>query len=237
VEVDGEVYTAVSRTTHYLKLFHGICDDQYATDGDHCVPWDNTDFWKDLDDKNKIISQSSTNFSDDAQYTWPAALRIGIVCLVLVLLAIFLLVYALIRGDISWEYQMGMVAVQVVLVLVIGLHLCLGLITTQILPTSYRTYHYGCDVYTGPGAAWWGAVLAMVMSAYVSVLLLFPYLMGPLWVNHIARVRVSGISPGTDGDEDIFGLGLDPEEEDFDEEDPYGGLPLGMDLALENVKV
>jgi hypothetical protein len=210
---DGETYSASSETTLYLKLYHGLCDDQTSTN--HCIAWEDKSFWKNLDLLNKKIYNLSTSFLDDAQYTWPTAFRVGIACLILVFVMLALLLYAIISGNsVTWEYQMGLVFVQFVLIIIIWLHLALGLVTDMILPTSWKTYQMGCDIYTGPGTAWWAAVIAAVICIYSSVLLLFPYLMGPLWVNHMNRLSVV-VTPSFD---------LNFPEDEIDEEDPYKGI-------------
>lgn len=109
---------------------------------------------------------------------------------------------------------MGVVFLQFLLIIFIWIHLVLGLITDTILPTSWKTYYLGCDVYTGPGVAWWCAVLGAVICLYSSVLLLFPYLMGPLWVNHVANSSI--ISPAS--------FNLDFPDDEHDEENPYQGV-------------
>lgn len=218
VTVDGETYSAISESTLYLKLYHGLCDDPYATDGNHCVPWDDQDYWRNLDSLNQQIYQFSTTFADDAKYSWPTAFRVGIACLILVFVIIVFLLYAIIVGNMTWEYQMGLVFTQFVLIIIIWIHLVVGLLTDMILPTSWKTYQMGCDIYTGPGAAWWSAVLGAVICIYSSVLLLFPYLMGPLWVNHVNHPNNVTIAPSFDLDI------MDGEEEGFDEEDPYKGV-------------
>mmetsp|Transcript_13911 Transcript_13911/g.14509 ORF Transcript_13911/g.14509 Transcript_13911/m.14509 type:complete len:262 (+) Transcript_13911:28-813(+) len=211
IVVNGESYTATSRTTNYIKLYSGLCSDQYSND--NCISWDDSSYWKNLDNTNKIVSDYNTNFSYDAEYTWPVTFRVGIVCLILVFLVVILLLYAIIIGNMTWEYQMSVVFIQFVLIILIWIHLVLGLITDTILPTSWKTYYLGCDIYTGPGAAWWSAIIGVVICLYSSVLLLFPYLMGPLWVNHIANVSI--ISPSFE---------LDIPDNDHDEEDPYQGI-------------
>jgi hypothetical protein len=223
VVFDGETYSAQSKSTLYLKLYYGLCDDQSSTGGTHCVAWEDKSFWKDLDLLNKEIYDLSTNFVDDAQYTWPTAFRVGIACLVLIFVVVALLLYAIISGsNTTWEYQMGLVFVQFVLIVIIWLHLVLGLVTDMILPTSWKTYQMGCDIYTGPGAAWWAAVIAAVISIYSSVLLLFPYLMGPLWVNHMNR-QTMVVTPSFD---------LNFPDDEIDEEDPYRGVEFQHSAPL-----
>ena len=213
VVLDGKAYSAQSKSTLYLKLYHGLCDHQSSTNDNHCVAWDDKGFWRELDLLNKEIYDLSTNFVDDAQYTWPTAFRVGVACLILVFVVVAMLLYAIISGgSTTWEYQMGLVFAQFVLIVIIWLHLVLGLVTDMILPTSWKTYQMGCDIYTGPGSGWWVAVIAAVLC--ISVLLLFPYLMGPLWVNHMNRHSVV-VTPSFD---------LNFPEDEIDDEDPYKGV-------------
>ena len=128
-----------------------------------------------------------------------------------------LLIFAVIDGTLTWEFQMVVVGLQFLLIIFIWIHLVLGLTTDTILPTSWKTYFLGCDVYTGPGAAWWAAILGAVICLYSSVVLLFPYLMGPLWVNHVSNS--STISPSFD---------LSFPDEAHDEEDPYHGVEFNL---------
>jgi hypothetical protein len=223
VDVNGETYVALSESPLYIKLYYGLCDDQSATDGGHCTAWDDESSWKQLDLMNKVVFGLNTNFEGDALYAWPTAFRVGIACLILVFAVMDFIVYAIVVGSVSWGFQMGLVFLQCILIVLIWLHLVVGLLTDMILPTSWKTYQLGCDIYTGPGAAWWAAVIGAVICIYSSVLLLFPYLMGPLWVNHMTRQTPSAVvTPSFELDLAEY-EGEDGEEE-LDEEDPYRGI-------------
>jgi hypothetical protein len=172
---------------------------------------------------NKEVSDLTTTFEDDARYAWPTAFRLGVACLILVFAIFCLLIYAIVVGSVSWEFQIGLVFLQCVLIVLIWLHLIVGLVTDMILPTSWKTYQLGCDIYTGPGAAWWAAVIGAVICLYSAVLILFPYLMGPLWVNHVNRQSVSAVVTPS------FDLDLAEDEGgELDELDPYKGIEFNL---------
>lgn len=193
--IDGETFKRESSSTLYINLFYGVCDKSNANDDKSCVAWDDTKSWENLDEMNKLVSSFRTDFESAADFAWPATFRVAVTSLVLTIVLLIFFVVAVIIEEVKWEWQISAAIVQFILLFCLVFHLAYGLSTDTVLSGSWRTYYLGCDIYSEPGAGWWGGLLAALISLFSGVLMLFPYMMGPSWV---AFGRVSGAIVPTD---------------------------------------
>jgi hypothetical protein len=222
ISLDDTIYTAISKNPSYIKVFYGLCSEVYTTSSSQCRSWDDTSFWKQIDQLNLEVSEFTTSLESDATYNWPMTYRLLVVCLIMIAGLLLFFLWAIFWGNVKWETQIAISCVQILLVILLWIHLALGLNTETVLPATWKFYSLGCNVHTEPGSAWWVIVLAATISLFSSVLLLFPYMMGPTWVNVVTAGRDSGgVTPIDDIDMLVMNL-----EEGDDALDPYAGLAI-----------
>eukprot|EP00603_Paraphysomonas_imperforata_P010222 CAMPEP_0114480980 /NCGR_PEP_ID=MMETSP0104-20121206/17421_1 /TAXON_ID=37642 ORGANISM="Paraphysomonas imperforata, Strain PA2" /NCGR_SAMPLE_ID=MMETSP0104 /ASSEMBLY_ACC=CAM_ASM_000202 /LENGTH=290 /DNA_ID=CAMNT_0001656501 /DNA_START=114 /DNA_END=987 /DNA_ORIENTATION=+ len=172
-DVTAFSYQPESTSKIYLKLFYGVCRKDSTAGTDHCMLWEDAEAWQ---------------FMDEINGGQLAGVKyLSMICLIIsfVLLAFHCVVSCL--GDVPWTVQVVAAATHLLLSFVLCLSLGLGLQTDTVKPQMFGNYFFGCNVHAEPGAAWWFGVLALVISVFAGVILLFPYLGGPTWVLKWAR--------------------------------------------------
>ena len=144
--------------------------------------WEESAKWVYLDHMNQQLSSRHSLLAHAAANNWPGVKYLSITCLLLsFMLLVFYCVVAC-MGEVSWKVQIAAAVTQLLLSFILCLSLGLGLQTDTVKPQMFGNYFYGCNVHAEPGAAWWFGVLALVISVFAGVLLMFPYLAGPTWV-------------------------------------------------------
>jgi hypothetical protein len=184
--------------------------------------WEDADAWNHWDTMNAAVSDRHSLLADDASTDWPVVKYLTALCLVMsFFLFVFYCVAACI-GHMAWWAQICASVAQLLMSFGLALSLGLGLQTDTVKPQMFGNYFFGCDVHAEPGASWWFGVLALVMSVFAGVILLFPYIGGPTWVLKWARARAGDVVPSEEEGYDrlIDALGMD------ESADPFAGIML-----------
>lgn len=204
----------------YLKLFYGVCRKDSTAGTDHCMLWEDAEVWRYMDEINDLVSGRHSLLAEAAAENWPSVKYFSMICLILsfVLLAFHCVVSCL--GDVPWQVQVVAAATHLLLTFVLCLSLGLGLQTDTVKPQMFGNYFYGCNVHAEPGAAWWFGVLALVISVFAGVILLFPYLGGPTWV--LKWAKCVEVAPSEDDDYERHRDELELRDAD----DPFAGILL-----------
>lgn len=160
-----------------IKLYYGACSEQ-----NRCILWDDLSDWDLFDRQNLKIYGYETDLVTDAKNIWNFIFALSILVLIGNGLLVLSFIYFAWMKKIDIEYQITAGIFHILLGIVASIAVGYGLATDTILPTSWSTYYYNCNVYTSPGIGWWGCILSIFLNYFCAILVLFPYLIGPDWV-------------------------------------------------------
>lgn len=207
-DVSSFSYTPATTSKTYLKLLYGVCRHDSTAGTEHCLLWEDSEAWRSLDDTNHKVSGRTSLLASDAEHSWPRVKALSLLCLFLSFALLAFHCVASCRKTVRWNVQVIAAGTQLLLCLLLCLSLGMGLSTDTVLPQMLGNFFYGCSVHAEPGAAWWCGVLALGVSLFAGVLLLFPYMGGPSWV-----LRGAGAGAGGEW------WAVTPEQEEQEEEE------------------
>jgi hypothetical protein len=191
---DDFSYSAETTSDLYIKLYHGACPN-----GNNCISWSDTSKWQSVDDQNMNIEGYDTDLVTDANSIWGTVFAIGILILVGNGLLIIFYVANLIKLVISVKLQIAAAVFHFIMAFLICVSIGYGLTTDTVLPKTWLTYYYNCDIYSTPGIGWWGSVASVLLNILCGVLVLFPFMAGTSWVQSPRERNVSSsVSPSHD---------------------------------------
>jgi hypothetical protein len=228
VVIDGVTFKKESSNKLYVQLFYGVCEQSDANDDKSCIAWDDSTTWKSLDDMNKLVSSFRTDFQNAADFAWPNTFRIAVTSLVITIVLVVFFVAAIIMKEVKWGLQITAAVIQFILMFCLVFHLAYGLSTDTVLSGSWRTYYLGCNIHSEPGAGWWGGLLGALISLFSGVLMVFPYMMGPLWVA-FGRTGGGAVHPGLSADDHEISR---RHAAGLDDQDPYRAIEFRREQAV-----